>query len=184
VLEDPQGHDVSFTLKTNSSNKTRVQMANFVKDDLAKVGIKCTPIPLEFNSLVTNLRDDLQYDAILLGLQSGVPPDPGMSQNVWRSSGPTHYWNVKQVHPETPQEGQIDKLMDEMVSTTDMTKRKEAWDMVQKLANDQTWFIWLPTPKIKVPIRNGFGNVHPTIIPHRILWNIDRIFVKPRGQRT
>lgn len=184
VLEDPQGHEVSFTLKTNSSNKIRVQMANFVKDDLAKVGIKCTPVPLEFNSLISNLREDFQYDAMLLGLQSGVPPDPGMGQNVWRSSGPTHYWNVKQKHPETQKEAQIDKMVDAMVATTDMTKRKQAWDDIQKTVNEETWFIWLPTPKIEVPVRNGFGNVQPVIIPHRILWNIDRIFVKPRGQRT
>ena len=184
VLEDAQGHPLSFTLKTNSSNKVRVQMATFIKDDLAKVGIQCTPVPLEFNSLISNLREDLQYEAMLLGLQSGVPPDPGMGQNVWRSSGPTHYWNIKQTHPETPQEAQMDKLVDEMVSTTDMTKRKQAWDEIQKAINKQTWFIWMPTAKIKVPIRNGFGNLEPTIIPHRILWNIDRIFVKPHGQRT
>src|SRR5436190_2561452 len=184
VLEDAQGHEVSFSLKTNSSNKVRVQMANFVKDDLAKVGIRCTPVPLEFNSLISNLREDFQYEAMLLGLQSGVPPDPGMGQNVWRSSGPTHYWNVKQAHPETPQEAQIDKMVDEMVATTDMTKRKSAWDRIQKAVNDETWFIWLPTPKIKLPVRNGFGNVEPVIIPHRILWNVDRIFVKPHGQRT
>jgi peptide/nickel transport system substrate-binding protein len=184
VLEDAQGHDISFTLKTNASNKFRVQMANFIKDDLAKVGIKCTPVPLEFNSLISNLREDFQYEAMLLGLQSGVPPDPGMGQNVWLSSGPTHYWNVKQKHPETPQEAQIDKLVEAMVSTNDMTKRKEDWDSIQKAVNAQTFFIWLPTPKIKVPVRNGFGNVQPVIIPHRILWNIDRVFVKPHGQRT
>jgi len=46
------------------------QMANFVKDDLAKVGIKCTTVPLEFNSLISNLREDFQYESMLLGLLS------------------------------------------------------------------------------------------------------------------
>ena len=73
-----------------------MQMCNFIKDDLAKVGIKCTPAGLDFNTLITNLRSDFQYEAILLGLQIGDPPDPGMGQNVWRSSGLTHYWNIKQ----------------------------------------------------------------------------------------
>ena len=36
-----------------------------------------TLAPVDFNTLITNLRDDFQYDAILLGLQSGVPPDSG-----------------------------------------------------------------------------------------------------------
>ena len=184
VLEDAQGHPISFSLKTNSSNKIRVQMSNFIKDDLAKVGIQCTPVPLEFNSLISNIREDHQYDAILLGLQSGVPPDPGMGQNVWRSSGPTHYWNVKQKHPETSQEAQIDRMVDSMVTTLDLTRRKASWSRIQKTVNDQCWFIWLPTPKVKLPVRNRFGNLQPVIIPPRILWNVDRVFVKSHGQRT
>ena len=34
-LEDTHGHTISFTLNTNSDNKIRVAMGNFVKDDLA-----------------------------------------------------------------------------------------------------------------------------------------------------
>ena len=104
------GNAVSFTLKTNGDNLLRMQMCNFIKDDLAKVGIKCIPSGAEFNTLITNLREDFQYEAILLGLQSGIPPDPGMGQNVWRSSGLTHYWNIKQPKPETATEAKVDEL--------------------------------------------------------------------------
>ena len=38
-LEDARGNPVSFMLKTNSSNTLRVGMANFIRDDLAKIGI-------------------------------------------------------------------------------------------------------------------------------------------------
>ncbi|MGC4082530.1 MAG: ABC transporter substrate-binding protein [Vicinamibacterales bacterium] len=62
-IEDTKGQTVSFTLKTNSDNKMRVGMANFVRDDLAKVGIKVTLVPVDFNTLITNVRDDLQYNA-------------------------------------------------------------------------------------------------------------------------
>ena len=36
---------ISFTLKTNSDNRMRVVMANFIRDDLAKVGIRVTLVP-------------------------------------------------------------------------------------------------------------------------------------------
>ncbi len=68
VLEDTKGHPISFQLKTNSDNVMRVATANFIKDDLAKVGIRVTLTPVDFNSLITNLRNDLQYEAILLGI--------------------------------------------------------------------------------------------------------------------
>ena len=77
VLEDTRGNPVSFQLKTNADNTMRVATANFIRDDLAKVGIRVILTPIDFNSLITNLRSDLQYEAILLGSQSGVPPDPG-----------------------------------------------------------------------------------------------------------
>ena len=178
VLEDAQGRTVSFTLKTNSDNKTRVGMANFIRDDLAKVGIKVTLVPVDFNTLITNIRDDKQYDAMLLGLQSGVPPDPAMGQNVWRSSGRTHYWNISQPKPATPEEAQIDSLMDTIVAVADLSVRKQAWKEVQNIVNGQAWIIWLPTINAKLPMRNRFGNAMPSAIPHRLIWNIDRVYAK------
>jgi peptide/nickel transport system substrate-binding protein len=178
VIEDTQGRPVSFTLKTNSDNKMRVGMANFIRDDLAKIGIRVTLVPVDFNTLVTNIRDDKQYDALLLGLQSGVPPDPAMGQNVWRSSGRTHYWNISQPKPATPEEAKIDALMDTIVASADLTVRKQAWKDVQNIVNGQAWIIWLPTINAKIPMRNRFGNAKPSVIPHRLIWNIDRVYIK------
>ena len=46
--------------------------------------------------------------------------------------------------------------------------------------NEQAWIIWLPTANVKLPLSNRFGNLQPSPIPHRLLWNIDRVFVKAR----
>jgi len=178
ILEDSNGQTVSFTMKTNSDNKMRVGMANFIRDDLAKVGIRVTLVPVDFNTLITNLRDDLQYDSILLGFQTGVPPDPAMGQNVWRSSGRSHNWNISQPKPETPEEAKIDSLMDVIVSSPDLAVRKQAWKDIQNIVNEQAWFIWLPTINAKLPLRNRFGNAKPSVIPHRLIWNIDQVYVK------
>ena len=112
-------------------------MANFIQDDLAKVGIRMTPTPVDFNTLITNLQSDFQYDAILLGIQSGVPPDPTMMQNLWRSSGSLHFWFMKQVKPATPEEARIDTLMDEIIATHDLAQRKKAYKEIETLANEQ-----------------------------------------------
>jgi peptide/nickel transport system substrate-binding protein len=178
VLEDTQGHPISFTLKTNSSNTTRIAMTNFIKEDLAKVGINVIPAPIEFNTLITNLRSDFQYDAILLGIQSGVPPDPSMMQNSWRSTGLLHAWFIAQEKPDTPQEARIDHLMDEIISTPDLNERKKAYKEIETIANEQAWLTWLPIRVQKIPISNRFGNIQPSILRHRILWNSYAIYVK------
>jgi peptide/nickel transport system substrate-binding protein len=183
-VEDMAGNTVGFALKTNSDNKLRVAMANFIRDDLSKIGIKVTLVPVDFNTLITNLREDFQYEAILLGLQTGVPPGPGQGQNVWRSSGRTHNWNAQQPKPETPEEARIDALMDVIVGSTDLQKRKDAWKEIQNIVNEQCWMIWLPTLNTKIPIRNRFGNLEPSVIPHRLLWNIERVYVKALARES
>jgi len=184
VIEDTRGNPVRFSMKTNSSNLMRVASMNFIKDDLAKIGVQVDASPLDFNSLITSLRTDFQYESVLLGFQSGTPPDPGMSQNVYRSSGMTHYWNVRQPKPETPAEARIDALVEANVNTIDMTERKRTFGEIQRLVNEECYFIWLPAMVYKVPVRNRFGNVHPTVIPHRVIWNIDKVFVKLNGTRA
>ena len=181
VLEDTHGNPVSFAMKTNADNGMRVAAANFVKDDLAKVGIKMTLVPVDFNTLITNLRSDFQYDSILLGLQSGVPPSPTNGQNVWRSSGETHQWFIKQQKPATPEEARIDQLLDEIITNPDLEAEKKAYKEIQTITNEQGWMIWLPILDYAVPISNKFGNLQPSIMAHRVLWNIDRVFYKYKG---
>ena len=180
VLEDARGNQVSFMLKTNSSNALRVSMANFIRDDLAKVGIRMTLTPIDFNTLISNIIDNFQYEAIILGFQSSVPPAPYGGQNVWRSSGESHFWFIRQQKPATALEARVDRALDEMLSTQDRAVQLDRWKEIQNILNDQAWFIWLPIQRIKVPVSNRFGNVQPSVMAHRILWNIDRVFVKRR----
>jgi peptide/nickel transport system substrate-binding protein len=179
ILEDTHGHPISFAMRTNADNKLRVSMANFIKDDLAKVGIRMTLDPVDFNTLITNITADFQYDAILLGLQSGVPPSPATGQNTWRSSGETHEWFVRQQTPATPEEARIDQLIDGIIATQDLDGRKAKWKEVETIVNDQAWMIWLPILDYALPASNRFGNLLPSAMAHRLLWNVERVYMKP-----
>jgi peptide/nickel transport system substrate-binding protein len=178
VIEDPRGNPVTFQLKTNADNTMRVAAANFIRDDLSKVGIRVILSPIDFNSVITNLRSDLQFEAILLGSQSGVPPDPANAQNLLRSSGISHYFFVRQQKPATPEEARIDQLLDKLVTTIDAGERKASWKEIQTIWNEQGWFVWLPILNVKVPVSDRFGNVQPSVMAHRILWNIEQVYVK------
>lgn len=184
VVEDPQGNPVSFTIKTNADNETRKTMVNMIRDDLARVGIRVTSAPTPFNALAANLRQDFDYDAILLGLGSPIPPDPALSANVFRSSGLTHFWNVKQTHAETREEARLDSLADVLSGSFDDAARHRAYAEITRILSDQNYFIWLPTQIIKLPVRSRFGNAAPQAVPHRILWNHERLYVKPSGRKT
>ena len=180
VIEDAKGNPVRFALETNSNATTRVAMANFIKDDLAKLGIAVTLSAIDFNTLVTHYRNDFHYDAALSGLVSGLPTDPGLAQNVWRSSGISHRWNVRQPVPETPEEARIDGLMDRLISEPDLGRRKDIWTDIENIVNEQSWIIWLPSAILKVPVRNRFGNMHPTVFDNQLLRGIEQVYLKPQ----
>jgi hypothetical protein len=44
------------------------------------------------------------------------------------------------------------------------------------ILDEQCFVIWLPAAKVRIPVSNAFGNVEPSPLPPRILWNVDRIF--------
>jgi peptide/nickel transport system substrate-binding protein len=182
VLEDDDGHRVSFTLKTNSDSETRRAMDNLIKDDLARVGIEVTTAEVDFKTLINSVRSDFDYEAVTLGLGSAVPADPAMAGNFYRSSGATHYWNARQAVPQTAAEREIDRCFEVLADTLDDAARHASWARIQQVLNEQCFVIWLPSQIIKLPVRDGFGNLHPVTLPHRVLWNIDRVFVRGAGR--
>jgi ABC-type transport system substrate-binding protein len=90
----------------------------------------------------------------------------------------THFWFVAQQKPDSPAEARIDQLMDGLAATMDHEARRKAYKEVETIANDQGWVIWLPIRNQKLPVSNRFGNVQPSILPHRLLWNSEYLFAK------
>jgi hypothetical protein len=74
----------------------------------------------------------------------------------------------------------MDRLMDEILTNQDLASQKRAWNEMDTILSEQSWLIHLPILKAKVPISNRFGNVQPSIMAHRILWNAEQLFVKRR----
>jgi peptide/nickel transport system substrate-binding protein len=186
VREDAAGHPLAFPMIFNGDNKVRQAIATLLQDDLAKVGIKLTPAGLDFNTMTTKFRNEFDYDVCLGGLGSAVPADPGMGPNFWKSSGLTHYWDVAQPtgRPDTRAEARIDSVFQASISTTDLAERKAAYHTMSQIMNDECFVIWLPTQLWRIPVRSRFGNVAPSPMPHRILWNSDVIFDRHPGQKN
>ena len=98
--------------------------------------------------------------------------------HVWLSSGRMHQWYPNQSKPATEWEANIDKLMNLQMTTLDKTKRKEYYDEVQYIISDEVPYIYLVTPQVFVAVKNKFQNLVPTILEHRLLWNIEEVWVR------
>jgi peptide/nickel transport system substrate-binding protein len=177
IREDEDGHPVEFTMITNTGNDQRELIGNIMKDDLAKIGVKMNFNPIEFNTLVVKIDNEYDYECCLLGLGGG-DPDPSSGMHVWLSSGRMHQWYPNQLKPATEWEAHIDKLMNLQMTTLDKTMRKEYYDQVQYIISDKVPYIYLVTPQVFVAVRNKFQNLVPTILEHRLLWNIEEVWVR------
>ena len=175
IREDSEGRPVEFTMITNTGNDQRELMGNIIKDDLAKIGVKMNFNPVEFNTLVVKIDNEYDYECCLLGLTSG-DNDPSSGLSVWYSHGRMHQWYPDQPKPATEWEARIDRLLDLNMTTLDRQKRKEYYDEVQYIISDMVPYIYLVTPNIYVAYRNKFQNLVPTIMTHRLLWNIEAVW--------
>ena len=177
MRETPEGKPVEFTLHTNSENNLRKSFGTVISEDLGKVGVRVNFVPLEFNTLITRLRADYRYEAILLGLASSTPPDPALSGNVYRSNGITHNWYPRQKSPSTPAEAEIDRLMDQLIAESDPAQRKVYFDRVQEIMGEEQFCNYIVNRKLYVGVRNHVKNIKPSVIRQHVTWNVQELWV-------
>ena len=177
TLADSDGKPVEFSLLTSSSNADRNKMATLIQDDLKQLGIRVQIVPLEFRSLSDRVTQSKQYDACILGIAS-FDADPNSDVSVWLSSGGLHFWNPTQTHPATPWEAEIDRLMEQQLSTPGYDQRKKLYDRVQEILAENQPMIFLASPDILVGAKNSIANFHPAVLEPYVLWNIEQLYFR------
>ena len=162
ILEDPEGHDLEFTLLTNAGNKEREMMGAIIKEDLKKIGIKVHFQPIDFNSLVSRLTaPPYEWEAVIIGLTGSI--DPHFGRNVWHSSGALHMWNPRQEKPATEWEAEVDRLIDMGATELNYEKRVEIYKKAFRIITEQQPMIFIAAPKSMVAVKNYLKNVFPTV---------------------
>ncbi|MGA7400060.1 MAG: ABC transporter substrate-binding protein [Candidatus Sulfotelmatobacter sp.] len=179
ALKDKDGNEVVFSIITNAGSKTRERMAVLIQDDLQKIGIHVNVVTLDFPSLVERMTQSFDYEAIILGL-TNVDLDPNGEMNVWLSSAENHQWNPQQKTPETSWEAEIDRLMRAQASSTDLKRRKEAFDRVQEIVVEEQPFIFLINKNALSAASTTVHGAAPVILSPQTFWNAERLTVSAK----
>ena len=101
--------------------------------------------------------------------------DPNSQMNLWLSSAENHQWNPSQKSPETPWEAEMDKLMRAQSSTEDPVKRKQAYDRVQEIVQEQAPFIYLVHKDALAAISPKLRGTQPAVIRPQVYWNVEEL---------
>jgi peptide/nickel transport system substrate-binding protein len=179
ALVDRQGQRVEFTIVTSATSAQRTAMATLIQADLNELGMDIRVVPLEFRALIDRVFETFDYEASVQGLGGG-DADPNAEMGIWLSRGANHMWRLGQKTPATAWEAEIDRLMQQQLSTVDPGKRKALYDRVQAIVADQLPFIFLAAPHLLVAARGDLANFQPAVLDHYTLWNADRLYFMPQ----
>jgi peptide/nickel transport system substrate-binding protein len=175
TLLDASGSSVEFSIITSASNAQRTQMAAMIQEDLKDLGIHVQVVPLEFRSVLDRIFQTHDYEAAVLGLGAG-DVDPNSEMNVWLSSGNDHVWDIGEPHPATSWEAEIDRLMEEQLSSLELKKRKALYDRVQEILAKDLPIICLASPNILVGAKDQLANFKPARLDPHTLWNSQELY--------
>ena len=177
-LLDADGNRVEFTMLVKAEEKSRVDMAVQIKQDLAKIGIQANLQAVAFNVVLERLIHR-HWDCYIGKFGSGgIEPNSG--SNVWMSTGGSHQFNQGPQPGEPPIKGwevfdwekQIDRLFIEGARELDEAKRKAIYNKFQQIAQEQLPFIHLVNPLTFEAVRDRVQGVKFSALAGGAFWNI------------
>ncbi|HLX69267.1 MAG TPA: ABC transporter substrate-binding protein [Verrucomicrobiae bacterium] len=178
TLADAEGHPVEFSSLYSQENPARQKIAELIAGDLKKLGIKFSPEPVNFPTLLRKINLTMDYESASMGLGGGGL-DPASQMNVLKSDAQLHQWFPSQQHPSTDWEARLDSLMETQMRTLDFAERKKAFDEAQAIWAEQIPMICLAAPSSAAVIRTDIGNVRPAIASaYHVTWNIEELYFK------
>lgn len=178
----PNGKPFSFTIKTNTENKIRINVGNLLKEDFKAVGVKAKLQPVPFNTLITSLTANYDFEVLILGWGSSVPPDPLESRNIYFSHANMHAWNPSQKTPHTPWEKEMDDIIRGMMKTPKQEDRVQQYKRFLEIWQDEMPQVIHSVNNMYAGVSNKFGNVKPSVLRPYFEWNIEELYDKTIAQ--
>lgn len=187
-LMDAEGHPVEFSLVTNAGNTQRDAACAILRKDWSKLGIKVNYKPIQFNVMVQQIDQTLDWEAMMIGL-TGSAIEPHFGINTWKLDGRMHMFNMG--HESTwkgkatsyePWEKEVLDIYEKAAQEFDVEKRKELYFKSQDIVAENLPFLYTANQFSLVAYRNNLGNVYPTIHGgsglNQVNWNTDYHFIK------
>ncbi len=177
VREDAAGHPVRFSVLVQVGLTEAQKGMEFVRDQLAHVGVGLDVVPMDFGSVMQRWQKG-DYDAIYHHIFP-TDTDPASNLDWWLSRGSMHMWHPAQKAAATPWEAEIDALMARQAATLDTDERRRQFTEVQKIFLAHNPAIYFVAPHVLVATSTRVAPVTPAVTPPQVLWAADEIRVAP-----
>lgn len=178
-LMDSKGNKVEFDLITNTGNNVRDAICSIIRQDWTQLGITVNYRPVQFNVMVQQIDETLDWETMMIGLTgSAIEPHGGI--NVWRRNGHMHMFNMgaKKGTVYEPWEKEVEQLYEQAAIIFDFAKRKELYNKTQVIIAQQVPFLYTVTQLRLGAVRNYIKNLFFTIYPETpTMWNVEEQYI-------
>jgi peptide/nickel transport system substrate-binding protein len=173
VREDAAGHPARFSVLVQSGLTEAQKGMEFVRDQLARVGVGLDIVPMDFGAVMTRWQKG-DYDAIYHHIFP-TDTDPASNLDWWLSRGSMHMWHPAQKTAATPWEAEIDGIMTRQAATLDPEERRRQFTEVQTIFLAHNPAIYFVAPHVLVATSTRIAPVTPAVSPPQVLWAADEL---------
>src|SRR2546425_4033622 len=179
VLDLAPGRDLEITLLTTRGTARHERTAEIVKDNLSKVGVRVVTQSVDLRDLVQRVTASFDYEAFLMGF-TPTDPEPDALTDVWYSGGSDHFWHPGQPRPARAWEAEIDRLVSQLVRSTDGTERRKLFAEVQGIWVREMPIIPTVSRNILAAWKTKVSNIRPSVRQPHLIWNAEELWLAGR----
>ncbi len=180
-LLDWDGNRVQFTILVKSEEKSRVDTAVQIQQDLNQIGIKADLQVLNFNVVLKKLLSSRDWECYVGSFEAGVV-EPNLVSLFWYSGGSFHQFNQGPQPGEPPLEGwevsewerEIDNLFTAGVKELDESKRQAIYGRFQQIVAEELPVFFLVNPLSFQAVRDRVNNIKFSALKGAF-WNLDEL---------
>jgi peptide/nickel transport system substrate-binding protein len=137
VVESADGKPFEIELTVAANNQFNRDLAEMARSDLAKIGVKVVPRPLDYATLVENLSsEERKFDGTFLIFETDLQLNLTDAFHTKSLGGP--FQSASYSNP------RLDRLLDQAMTAKTIAEARTAWSGVQRILRDeQPWtFLW------------------------------------------
>ncbi len=178
-LQDASGRPAEFSILTQKGVTTLERSAEFLAEQLARVGLTVHVVALEQRAMLERFGS-ATYDAMFFFITPDSF-DPARSPDFWMSSGDFHLWQPGQQTPARPWEATIDDLMRRMSTTVPFAERQPLFADIQRTFAAHVPIIYFVAPRVIVATSARLRGATPSVLTPPVLWNAEVLSIGPSG---
>lgn len=175
LIDDPSGKTAHVSVIIRKGNTTTERTMANVQEQLRAIGLTLDVVSLDMNALLAEFGK-ATYDTIYYGAPVSAT-DPTVNTDFWLSTGSFHFWDPEQTKPATTWEKEIDDLMQQVSTTTDMKVRVDTFRKVQAIYNAHEPMVFFVAPKVTIAMSARVTGAAPVTLQPMVLWKPEMLGV-------